>query len=121
MDRKNVIKGLEETKIMITQAVDRGGQMSVYGAYKCLNNVTDALALLKEQKWHIFHEDEDGIMDVECVPNNGEEFLWYRKCFGCMYVAPWGDDDWAEYACTSDGEPFEDGDAWMQLPKPPKQ
>ena len=50
IDKKNVSKGLEETKIMLTQAVDRGGEMSVYGAYKCLNNVTDAIALLKEQK-----------------------------------------------------------------------
>ena len=77
--------------------------------------------ILKEQEWHIFHENEDGVMDVECIPNNGEEFLLYRKHLGDMIVAPWGDDDWAEYACTADGEPFEDGDAWMELPKPPKQ
>ena len=83
--------------------------------------IEDYLTLLKEHKWHIFHENKDGVMDVECVPNNGEEFLWYRKHFGDMIVAPWGDDDWAEYACTADGEPFEDGDAWMELPKPPKQ
>ena len=50
MDREKVIKGLEETEIMLKQAVDRGGEMAVMGAFKCLNNVTDALALLKEQE-----------------------------------------------------------------------
>lgn len=49
-DREKVIKGLEETEIMLTQAVDRGGEMAVMGAFKCLNCVTDALALLKEQE-----------------------------------------------------------------------
>lgn len=50
MDREKVIKGLEETEIMLKQAVDRGGEMSVMGAFKCYNHVSDALALLKEQK-----------------------------------------------------------------------
>lgn len=47
-DREKVVQGLEETGIMLTQAVDRGGEMAVMGAFKCLNRVTDALALLKE-------------------------------------------------------------------------
>lgn len=53
IDRKKVIKGLEETEGMLTRAVDRGGEMAVMEAFKCLNRVTDALALLKEQeqKW----------------------------------------------------------------------
>lgn len=50
IDREKVIKGLEETEIRLKQAVDRGGEMSVMGAFKCLNNVTDAIALLKEQE-----------------------------------------------------------------------
>jgi len=50
IDRDKVIKGLEETEIMLTQAVDRGGEMAVMGAFKCLNRVKDALALLKEQE-----------------------------------------------------------------------
>ena len=49
-DKEKVIKGLEEAETMLTQAVDRGGEMSVTGAFKCLNRVTDALALLKEQE-----------------------------------------------------------------------
>lgn len=50
IDREKVIKGLEETEGMLTRAVDRGGEMAVMGAFKCLNCVTDALALLKEQE-----------------------------------------------------------------------
>ena len=49
-DREKIIKGLEETEIMLSQAVDRGGSMSVMGAFNCLNRVTDTLALLKEQE-----------------------------------------------------------------------
>lgn len=49
-DREKVIKGLEETEILLSQAVDRGGEMSVMGAFNCLNRVTDTLALLKEQE-----------------------------------------------------------------------
>lgn len=49
-DIEKVIKGLEEAEIMLIQAVDRGGEMAVMGAFKCLNRVTDALAMLKEQK-----------------------------------------------------------------------
>ena len=49
-DREKVIKGLEEAETMLIQAVDRGGEMAVMGAFKCLNRVTDALALLKEQE-----------------------------------------------------------------------
>ena len=49
-DREKVIKGLEGTEIMLKQAVDHGGEMSVMGAFKCYNHVSDAIALLKEQK-----------------------------------------------------------------------
>lgn len=49
-DREKVIKGLENTEIMLKQAVDRGGEMAVMGAFKCYNHVSDALALLKEQE-----------------------------------------------------------------------
>lgn len=50
MDREKVINGLENTEIMLQQAIDRGGEMAVMGAFKCLNSVIDALAMLKEQK-----------------------------------------------------------------------
>ena len=47
-DLKKVIKDLEETEIMLIQAVDRGGEMAVMGAFNCLNRVAEALAMLKE-------------------------------------------------------------------------
>lgn len=50
MDREKVIKGLEEAETMLTQAVNRGGEMAVMGAFKCLNHVSDALAILQEQE-----------------------------------------------------------------------
>ena len=53
MDREKVIKGLEEAEIMLIQAVDRGGKMAAMGALKCLNRVTDAIALLKAQEAEI--------------------------------------------------------------------
>ena len=93
----------------------------------------DAASLLKERRWHQFREralDEEEkkehpewayIMDVECVPGNGEEFLWYRKRHGCIGIASWDDDLWAEYCDTADGDTIEDGDAWMELPKPPNE
>lgn len=52
IDLEKVIKGLEETEIMLKQAVDRGGEMAVMGAFKCYNHVSDAIALLKEQEPH---------------------------------------------------------------------
>ena len=50
IDREKVIKGLENTEIILKQAVDRGGEMAVMGAFKCYNHVSDAVALLKEQE-----------------------------------------------------------------------
>ena len=50
MDREKVIKGLEEAETMLKQAVDRGGEMYVYTAFKCYNHVSDALSMLKEQE-----------------------------------------------------------------------
>lgn len=65
MDNEKIIKRLEEAKLMLTQAVDRGGEMAVMGAFKCLNSVTDALTLLKEQEAIIeqYHK-ADGFLDI---------------------------------------------------------
>lgn len=49
-DREKVIEGLEEAEILLTNALDRSGTMTLRGAFKCLNNVTDALAMFKEQE-----------------------------------------------------------------------
>ena len=50
IDREEVIKGLEETEIMLRQAVEHGGDIAAMGAYKCYNYVSEALTLLKEQE-----------------------------------------------------------------------
>ena len=99
-DLEKVIKGLEETEIMLTQAVDRGGEMAVMGAFKCLNRVTDAIDLLKEQepktgKWipiksttgvEAFGVKEMTVMDVRCSVCGSEEdvsFTGYKYCPRC--------------------------------------
>ena len=103
------------------------------------DNMTEDLAdgaidMLKKQKWHFFHvrelteeekiEHPDWVSIAECddyKPNNGEEFLFYRKCFNSIGIDTWDDDMWADYACTGDGENIEDGDAWMELPEKPNR
>ena len=112
MDRDKVIKGMEQFRSDIKPFCGGKADWERFDA---------GLALLKKQKWHVFHENEEGTLDVECIPNNGEEFLWYRKCSGDMCVSSWGDDEWSEYGMNADGEEFEDGDAWMELPEPPGQ
>ncbi len=64
MVREKVVNGLEETEIMLKQAVDHGGEMAVMVAFKCLNHVTDALALLKEPET-VLHRD-DGYYCPQC-------------------------------------------------------
>jgi hypothetical protein len=73
-DLEKVIKGLEETEIMLSQAVDRGGGMSVIGAFKCLNSVTDTIAMLKEQE------------PVEMEIEGGGSTWWYvcEECHGAV-------------------------------------
>lgn len=53
MDREKIIEGLEDTQVKLTMAVDRGGEMSVMSAFNCLNNVTRAIALLKEHEHEV--------------------------------------------------------------------
>lgn len=70
--------------------------------------------------WHVFFETKDGKMSVECIPNNGERFLLYRKRSNWFSIEEWDDDYWTEYACTGDGYDIEEGDAWMELSEPPE-
>ena len=71
-DREKVIEGLEETEIMLIQAVDRGGEMAVMGAFKCLNRVTDALVLLKEQEPRVLTLEEARTYEVVWPEDKGE-------------------------------------------------
>lgn len=116
MDREKVIRGLEEAEIMLTQAVDRGGEMAVMGAFKCLNRVTDALTLLKEHEWHMLTEDDDGI--IHGLPGDDGQYLM-TDC----------DDIWIdEYVDgVTDGIILDSGrdireiKAWMYIPELPKK
>ena len=67
---EKIIKGLKEAEIMLTKAVDRNGEMSVIVAFYCLNRVTNALAMLKEQ---------EAKTPVECV----HDHYWYYTCPTC--------------------------------------
>ena len=58
IDRKKVTKELEETETMLAQAVDRGGEMAVMRAFKCLNRVKDACALLKNDETQLQYRDD---------------------------------------------------------------
>ena len=71
-DRKKTIEGLKETEILLTNALDRSGTMTLIGAFKCRNNVTDAIILLKEQ------EPVDPVLDY-WRPHGGSHF----KCGNC--------------------------------------
>ena len=86
MDREKVIKGLENTEIMLKQAVDRGGEMAVMGAFKCYNHVSDALALLKEQKSDVekLNGFINGFSKDAIVPVRCKDCKYYDYHNGCM-------------------------------------
>ena len=122
-DREDAIKRIER----VIQMTNKGSITVTIPKY----TAELVVSMLKEQRWHVFYmreTDEDEkkeypnlkyITDVDCVPGNGEEFLWYRKYSGDISIATWDDDMWAEYCDTGDGDHIEEGDAWMELPKPP--
>lgn len=66
INNEKVIKGLEETEIMLSHAIDRGGEMAVIGACKCLNRVSDALAMLKDQRTVVQCKDCIYADDFDC-------------------------------------------------------
>ena len=78
-DKENVIKGLEETEIMLTQAIDRGGEMAVIGACKCLNRVSDAIALLKEHKNEYGNDFSDAMLGKQELMYEGTDGEWHKK------------------------------------------
>lgn len=90
-DREKVIKGLEETEIMLAHAVDRGGEMAVMGAFKCLNRVEDALDMLKEQEpVKPRYEDFSGYRIARCG-NCNRHIVKHRFCPECGKEVKWDD------------------------------
>lgn len=92
-DRDRVIKGLEETEIRLTHAVDRGGEMSEIGAFKCLNHVKCALSLLKEQeaKPVIVTTNAYGTRFFHCPKCNRDLYVYPRQlyCSNCGQAVKW--------------------------------
>ena len=116
-DRETVIKGLEETETMLIQAVDRGGEMAVMGAFKCLNCVTNALALLKEQ------EPDNGWISVkDNTPNiNSECLIVFDPPKTCTQVMQVYVDNGRNYWRGNVQLNAELVTHWMPLPEPPKE
>ena len=123
------MREIDELVVAIQRGVDNPATVGIMVLQEDAEKILEAL---KKQKWHFFHvrelteeekiEHPDWVSIVECddyEPNNGEEFLYYRKCFNSIGIDTWDDDMWADYACTGDGENIEDGDAWMELPEKP--
>lgn len=106
-DREKVIKGLEETEIMLKQAVDRGGEMAVMGAFKCYNHVSDAIAMLKEQEPKPQSYKEHDIFHLPFCPNTvcnavldkywhycpycGTKFYWDEELDEQQKMVKWDD------------------------------
>ena len=76
----------------------------------------DALAMLKEQAWHLLKEDEDGLIhglpgdDGQYLMTDGED-IWIDD-----YVD--GVDDGVQ---LDSGRDIREIKAWMYMPEPPKQ
>lgn len=130
MTRDEIIGGFERE----IRRIRREPKEKMLGVCITVDEAEEIVELLKEQpKWHVFHKCElteeekqeyptwKWIMRCDCVPNHGEQFLLYLKEYNEMVLDHWDDDMWAEYACTMDGTPLDDGDAWMELPKPPEE
>ena len=99
-DMKKVIKGLEETEIMLMQAINRDDGMAVMGACGCLKRVSDALALLKEQKSvKAVADGEDSYRCNNCgtvigwaeCETGGIEEVKYKFCPECGRTVKWNE------------------------------
>ena len=112
-EREKVIKGLECCILRNPDDHARCSQCS-YGS-NCVNRLKiDALALLKEQEWHMLTEDDDGI--VHGIPGDDGQYLMTD-----------GKDIWIDdYVDGVDDGVFLDSGrdireirAWMYMPKLP--
>lgn len=120
-DREKVIKGLE-----CCQCTDYIGRQCPYwhdvvddaltGCDCTTELVRDALALLKEQAWHLLTEDADGIIhglpgdDGQYLMTDGED-IWIDD-----YVDGVDDGVWLD-----SGRDIREIKAWMYMPELPKQ
>ena len=80
MEREKVINWLEDAQVLLAKAVDRGGEMAVMSAFNCHNNVTRAIAFLKEQ------EAVEPKKESDDYPGS-----WWYVCGNCGGVIDWHD------------------------------
>ena len=73
-----------------------------------------------ENKWHVFHLNENGMVTVNPMPKDGQRILWYHADQKDMEVFTWDEAGWNEYENPGDVVIFEVGDAWTELPEGPK-
>lgn len=97
IDREKVIKRLEETEIMLTQAVDRGGEMAVKG-------------------WNALTEDADGV--IHGLPGDDGQYLMTdgKDIWIDDYV-----DGVADGIILDSGRDIREITAWMYMPELPKK
>ena len=107
-DREKVIKGLETIKQFFEYGLPSTAEMfdSYYGI------LNDAIALLKEQAWHLLTEDADGIIhglpgdDGQYLMTDGKDF-WIDD-----YV-----DGVTDGIFLDSGRDIREIKAWMYLPE----
>ena len=113
-DRNKVIKGLEVCTSKPCYCTD-----CPYKANCCLDSqevMEDALALLKEQEWHMLTEDDDGI--IHGLPGDDGQYLMTDD------KDIWIDDyvDGVEDGIILDsGRDIREITAWMYMPELPKK
>lgn len=116
IDRENVIKGLEELEGFLFKEYTniKAEESKIY--YDRFKSLSDALALLKEQEWHMLIEDDDGIIhglpgdDGQYLMTDGED-IWTDD-----YVDGVDDGIWLD-----SGRDVREIRAWMYMPELPKK
>ena len=116
MDREKVIKALEHCKdnqhVNDCEECDYGGKTEMF----CIRLIDDALALLKEQEWHLLTEDDDGI--IHGLPGDDGQYLMTdgKDIWIDDYVDGVDDGVWLD-----SGRDVREITAWMYMPKLPKE
>lgn len=105
MDREKVIKGLEQF---------RSDFKPFCGNSADWKRFDDALAMLKEQEWHLLTEDADGI--IHSLPGDDGQYLMTdgKDIWIDDYVDGVDDGIWLD-----SGRDIREIRAWMYMPKLP--
>ena len=110
-DREKVIKALHDARRYLEDK-----EWSDRGASPHIDSINDALALLKEQAWHMLTEDDDGI--IHGLPGDDGRYLMTdgKDIWIDDYVD--GVDDGI---ILDSGRDIREITAWMYMPELPKK